>query len=57
VLVTARRFKDLGVAAVEVIEEPVRTEQRPRALQAPEMADLFGEDVVDAAAVAAEDEE
>ena len=42
VLVTARRFKDLGVSAAELIPESTTVEQTPRPLQAPEMADLFG---------------
>lgn len=57
VLVTARRFKELGVSASEEIAEPTRADQRPRALQAPEMADLFGEDVVEAETVAADEED
>ena len=43
VLVTARRFRDLGVRTTDEIPEPAQTELAPRALQAPEMADLFGE--------------
>jgi len=42
VLVTARRFKELGVSAAEPIPEIAAVERRPRPLQAPEMADLFG---------------
>ena len=42
VLVTARRFKDLGVAAHEPIPELSPVDQTPRALQAPEH-DLLGE--------------
>ena len=42
VLVTARRFKELGVSAAEPIPEVPTVERRPRPLQAPEMADLFG---------------
>jgi len=41
VLVTARRFKQLGVSATEPIPESTTVEQTPRPLQAPEMADLF----------------
>ena len=42
VLVTARRFKDLGIAANEPIPELSPVDQTPRALQAPENADLLG---------------
>ena len=42
VLVTARRFKELGVSAAEPIPEVATVERTPRPLQAPEMADLFG---------------
>ncbi len=42
VLVTARRFRDLGVSAPDDIVEPPLVERTPRGLQAPEMADLFG---------------
>ena len=42
VLVTARRFKELGVSAAEPIPEVDTVERTPRPLQAPEMADLFG---------------
>ena len=42
VLVTARRFKELGVSAAEPIPEVTTVERTPRPLQAPEMADLFG---------------
>ena len=42
VLVTARRFKELGVSAAEPIPEVITVEKTPRPLQAPEMADLFG---------------
>jgi len=42
VLVTARRFKELGVSAAETIPETTTVERTPRPLQAPEMADLFG---------------
>ena len=42
VLVTARRFKELGVSAAEPIAEVPTVERTPRPLQAPEMADLFG---------------
>ena len=42
VLVTARRFKELGVSAAEEIPETSTVERMPRPLQAPEMADLFG---------------
>ena len=42
VLVTARRFKELGVSAAEPIPETTTVERAPRPLQAPEMADLFG---------------
>ena len=50
VLVTARRFKDLGVAAHETIPELSPVDHTPRALQAPEHADLLGE-LVDGEAV------
>ena len=43
VLVTARRFKDLGVAAGEPIQELSPVDQTPRQVQAPEYADLLGE--------------
>ena len=43
VLVTARRFKDLGVSANEPIPELPPVDPTPRALQAPEHADLFGD--------------
>ncbi|MDE0828244.1 MAG: DNA recombination protein RmuC, partial [Vicinamibacterales bacterium] len=43
VLVTARRFKELGVSAAEPIPDIAPVERRPRPLQAPEMADLFGD--------------
>ncbi len=43
VLVTARKFKELGVAASEPIPELSQVDQTPRSLQAPEHADLFGE--------------
>ena len=42
VLVTARRFKELGVSAAEPIPAVTTVEHMPRPLQAPEMADLFG---------------
>ena len=41
VLVTARRFKELGVSAAEPIPAVTTVERMPRPLQAPEMADLF----------------
>ena len=40
---TARRFKELGVSATEPIPETPLVKRRPRPLQAPEMADLFGD--------------
>ena len=43
VLVTARRFKDLGITGGEPIEELSPVEQSPRRLQAPEHTDLLGE--------------
>ena len=43
VLVTARKFKDLGVAANDPIPELSPVDHTPRALQAPEHADLFGD--------------
>lgn len=43
VLVTARRFKELGVAAHDPIPELSPVDRNPRALQAPEHADLFGD--------------
>ena len=43
VLVTARKFKELGVAASEPIPELSQVDHTPRSLQAPEHADLFGE--------------
>ena len=42
VLVTARRFKDLGVAARAPIQELSPVDQTPRRLQAPEHVDLLG---------------
>jgi DNA recombination protein RmuC len=42
VFVTARRFKDLGVSANDPIPELPPVDPTPRALQAPEHADLFG---------------
>ena len=56
VLVTARRFKDLGVAARETIPELSPVDHTPRALQAPEHADLLGE-LVDGEAVEVGDED
>ena len=56
VLVTARRFRELGVSAPDEIPEPPQVERTPRALQAPEMADLFGEPV-DGEAVEVGDDE
>jgi len=50
VLVTARRFKELGVSANEPIPELPPVDQTPRALQAPEHADLFG-DLIEGEAV------
>ena len=47
VLVTARRFKELGVAANEPIPELSAVDHTPRALQAPEHADLFGDLIED----------
>ena len=47
VLVTARRFKELGVAASDPIPELPPVDPTPRALQAPEHADLFGNLVED----------
>jgi DNA recombination protein RmuC len=43
VLVTARRFKDLGVSANDPIPELPPVDQTPRALQSPEHADLLGD--------------
>ena len=43
VLVTARKFKELGVAANDPIPELSPVDHTPRALQAPEHADLFGD--------------
>ena len=43
VLVSARRFKELGVSAPDPIPETTTVERSPRPLQAPEMADLLGE--------------
>lgn len=43
VLVTARKFKELGVAASEPIPELSQVDQTPRSLQSPEHADLLGE--------------
>ncbi len=43
VLVTARKFKDLGVAANDPIPELSPVDNTPRSLQAPEHADLFGD--------------
>ena len=42
VLVTARKFKELGISANEPIPELSPVDQTPRALQAPEHADLLG---------------
>ena len=47
VLVTARRFKELGVAASDPIPELPPVDPTPRSLQAPEHADLFGNLVED----------
>ena len=47
VLVTSRRFKELGVAANDPIPELPPVDPTPRALQAPEHADLFGNLVED----------
>ena len=47
VLVTARRFKELGVAANDPIPELPPVDPTPRALQAPEHANLFGNLVED----------
>ena len=57
VLVTARKFKELGVAASEPIPELSQVDQTPRSLQAPEHADLFGELVEGEAVEVGEDEE
>jgi DNA recombination protein RmuC len=59
VLVTARRLKDLGVTAAEPIAELSPVDRMPRALQAPEMADLFGghREIVDGETVATDEEE
>ena len=54
VLVTARRFKELGVAANDPIPELPPVDSTPRALQAPEHADLFGNLVEDDAVQAGE---
>ena len=43
VLVTARRFKDLGIPTRESISELSSIDQTPRTLQAPDHADLLGE--------------
>ena len=43
VLVTARKFKDLGVAANDPIPELLPVDHTPRALQAPEHADLISD--------------
>ena len=43
VLVTARKFKELGVAANDPIPELSPVNPTPRALQAPEHTDLFGD--------------
>ena len=42
VLVTARRFKELGVSASEPIQELSPVDQTPRVLQTPEHTDLLG---------------
>lgn len=47
VLVTARRFKELGITATEPISELQPLDRTPRALQAPELADLFGSEVLE----------
>ena len=59
VLVTARRFKDLGVTAAEPIAELSPVDRTPRALQAPEMADLFGGqgEIVDGETVTTDEED
>ena len=56
VLVTARRFKDLGVATRETISELSPVDHTPRALQAPEHADLLG-GLVDGEAVEVSEED
>ena len=56
VLVTARRFRDLGVRTTDEIHESAQTELTPRALQAPEMTDFFGE-LVDGEGVEVREEE
>ena len=57
VLVTARKFKDLGVAANIPIPELTPVDQTPRSLQAPEHADLFGDLVEGETVEVGEDEE
>ena len=57
VLVTARRFRDLGVSATDPIVEPNQVEGTPRVLQAPEMADPLGELVEGDAVEAGDDDE
>ena len=47
VLVTARRFKELGVTTSEQIPELQPVDRTPRALQAPELADMFGSNVLE----------
>ena len=56
VLVTARRFKELGVTASEPIPELQPMDRTPRALQAPELADMFGSDVVEGETVLGTDD-
>ena len=51
VLVTARRFKELGITAAEPISELQPLDRTPRALQAPELADLFGSEVLESETV------
>ena len=57
VLVTARRFKELGITGGEAIEELSVVEQSPRRLQAPEHTDLLGELLAADAVEVGEDED
>ena len=57
VLVTARRFKELGITGGEAIEELSVVEQSPRRLQAPEHTDLLGDLLAADAVEVGEDED
>lgn len=57
VLVTARRFKELGVSANDPIAETLPVNQTPRTLQTPEHTDLLGKLVSGETAESGEDED